>query len=407
MTHTMDSQRSYPRRRYLYHVHPILNSPQSQSTHDVAIPGKGDQPLRKGATFHSPTTPPSKEYDPVLNIPFLPRRSPTCPKDLENAIAAGDGRLNYILGAVDRSLSGLESFSSDSERTLVTDDLPVPRFVLNAHLDDSVCMDVDEEEDHFKPLSRQRSTANKHHASDSGIGSTVSDSEPSGLGDYQNMKDGKSTDDGTFRKLTWRSVTAPICHETGGRLSVSSLEAEGSAQTGINGLALSALGAVTGSQHTLSEQACRQIQKFIILPIIREDKLKDFHPLISGIPYRIARKEITCLRDLEKVLLWLAPVSSDPPVREWSLTYNLTLGVKKWSVSKESFRSFCEATIQCIHTTVDYLNEKDQRRPSDRPYTNGYFLDLVEQVRQYAASLAVSRSRLTSEKMTTNNNEGW
>ena len=64
-----------------------------------------------------------------------------------------------------------------------------------------------------------------------------------------------------------------------------------------------------GIHSVLSEYACRQIQRHIILPILREDKLKDFHPLVGGLPRRVARKEITCLRDLEKVLLWLAPVS--------------------------------------------------------------------------------------------------
>ena len=71
--------------------------------------------------------------------------------------------------------------------------------------------------------------------------------------------------------------------------------------------------------------------------------------------------------------------------------------MKKWSVSQASFLNFCETSIQCLHTTVNHLNDHDQRRPTDRPYTNGYFLDLVEQIRQYAAMLAVSRARMASE----------
>ena len=71
---------------------------------------------------------------------------------------------------------------------------------------------------------------------------------------------------------------------------------------------------------------------------------------------------------------------------------------KKWSISKTSFLGFCTTSIQCIHTTVEYLNENDQRRPTDRPYTNGYFLDLVEQVQQYAAMLAASRSTTSSDQ---------
>lgn len=42
---------------------------------------------------------------------------------------------------------------------------------------------------------------------------------------------------------------------------------------------------------------------------------------------------------------------------------------------------------------MTHLNERDQRLPTDRPYTNGYFLDLVAQIRQYAAMIAASRER--------------
>lgn len=152
-----------------------------------------------------------------------------------------------------------------------------------------------------------------------------------------------------------------------------------------------------GSQHALSEYACRQIQKHIILPIIREDRLKSFHPLVGGLPARVARREITCLRDLEKVLLWLAPVSNDiPPWTDHSVTSFVSV-MQKWSVSKTSFLLFCETSIQCIHTTVEYLSENEQRRPTDRPYTQGYFLDLVEQVRQYAAMLSSTKARAISD----------
>lgn len=146
-----------------------------------------------------------------------------------------------------------------------------------------------------------------------------------------------------------------------------------------------------GMPHALGEYACRQIQKYIIVPIIRKNALKDFHPLVAGIPYRVGRKEITCLRDLEKVLLWLAPVSQLHTLYGWSLAYLFLSRIKKWSVSKASFIRFCETSIQCIYTTVGHLNEPDQRRPSDRPYTNGYFLDLTEQVRQYAEMITASR----------------
>ena len=194
------------------------------------------------------------------------------------------------------------------------------------------------------------------------------------------------------------NVTLPLREGGTGAITTTSLATDtGRAHSGVNGTIASIMGPMNGTQHALSEYACRQIQKYIINPIVQEASLKDFHPLISGIPYRVERKEITCLRDLEKLLLWLAPVSySSSSWERRSVTHGFSSGVKKWSVSKASFLKFCETSIQCIHTTVDYLNEHDQRRPTDRPYTNGYFLDLTEQVRQYADILAASREAMAA-----------
>lgn len=63
------------------------------------------------------------------------------------------------------------------------------------------------------------------------------------------------------------------------------------------------------------------------------------------------------------------------------------------SKSPESYLLFCETSIQCIHTTVSYISERDQRRPTDTPYTNGYFVDLVEQVREYTRMMVAARQR--------------
>ena len=147
------------------------------------------------------------------------------------------------------------------------------------------------------------------------------------------------------------------------------------------------------NQPFLSPYACRQIQKHIIVPILKEGTLKEFHGLVKGIPLRVGRKEITCLRDLEKVLLWLAPVSPPFKFGQWRLAHGSGVGSQKFTTSRSSFVRFGETTIQCLHTTVPHLNEADLRKPADRPYTNGYFLDLTEQVRQYAAMITAARER--------------
>lgn len=382
----MTSPQTTPRRRILNKGTPSLTSLLPAPTEDESQ----DEPsinlsLRKSSTFHSPTTPPSHDDDPILNIPLLPRRSPTCPKDLEDAVVSGDDRIRHLLGVVDRSLSGLETFSTDSQDTLRAEDPPLPRGVLDAHVREPDKMDIDQPSG--LPPSHKRRTGAKHHSSDSGIGSTVSSSNASSSRNHPGKIPVSDLHQSWLNVNTFIAIKQETLQDSGFP-SVSEIK------SGINGNTLLSSGSVTGSQHALSEYACRHIQKHLIAPIIGDESLKHFHPLVRGIPYRVGRKEITCLRDLEKVLLWLAPVSesicacrivfsSDPDVCE-----------KKWSLSRKSFLDFCETTIQCLHTTVEYLSEPDQRRLTDRPYTNGYFLDLTEQVRQYAAMISAKRARM-------------
>lgn len=333
-------------------------------------PDERNPPLRKSATFHSPTSPPDQEDDPILNISRLSKRSPTCPKALEDAVAAGEKRAANILGVFEHNLLGSRDSSSDSMRILGVEDLPVPGFLIKAHVGGLDSMDIDQPDDHhhINP-SRGRRQAHKHHSSDSGIGSTVTDSEDINEPHIKLEK------------------TSPLS-------SVHEI------QSGINGSTTNA-GPQIATPHVLSEAACRKINEHIIVPIVRDNSLKNYHRFVTSIPYRVARKEITCLRDLEKVLLFLAPVSRSYWIWILSLAHALVCDSKKWSVSRASFIKFCEASIQCIHTTVEYLNEPDQRRPTDAPYTNGYFLDLTEQMRQYAAMITASRERLAAGRAPT------
>ena len=379
----MTSPHPHPRRRYITKDVPTFCEPSHNhfpSRHVVPIDEAGS-PLKKSATFHSPKSPPTPEHDPILNFPSLPRRSPTCPRALE-AVAAGEKRIAQLLGAVDRSLIGLERFSTDSQETLRAEDLPVPRFVLDAHVPEPDAMDVDRPSDRTQ-VTRQR---RKHHASDSGIGSSITGSEDSWSGDLTGMT--LSLHPFKSNLETHRRLAQKLAH-----LNMSAQAPTAVVRSGINGRAGPKEDSALTTQNVLNEYACRQIQKHIILPIVREDSLKSFHSLVKGIPQRVGRKEITCLRDLEKVLLLLAPVSASYHVWARSSAHRLVFGAKKWSESKASFLNFCYTSIQCIHTTVDYLSDREQRRPTDRPYTNGYFLDLREQIRQYAAELSAARER--------------
>ncbi|SMY20293.1 unnamed protein product [Zymoseptoria tritici ST99CH_1A5] len=184
------------------------------------------------------------------------------------------------------------------------------------------------------PLARHHS-----HNSDSGLGSSVADSVDS-------ISSGKGSTESAY------TVTA--AHQSPASRSLSEISDACEEERG------------------LSKYAAEQIHKYIIKPILREDSLKEFHELIKTVPERIGDKEIKNLRDLEKTLIFLAP---------------------DYSRSPSKYLRFCERTIRVLHTTVTTLHESDQRAPTDRPYTQGYFFDLVEQIRRYAAILAITREK--------------
>lgn len=129
----------------------------------------------------------------------------------------------------------------------------------------------------------------------------------------------------------------------------------------------------------LGSRAVNRIHEHILRPLRAKPSLRDFEPIVLDIPRRIHEKEIICLRDLEKTLIFMAP--------ERTKTAALYL-------------DFCLTSIRCIQATVEYLSDREQIRSGDRPYTNGYFIDLVEQIRQYAGQLAAAKDRAADNNNT-------
>ncbi|PPJ60250.1 hypothetical protein CBER1_01302 [Cercospora berteroae] len=184
-------------------------------------------------------------------------------------------------------------------------------------------------------------TRHHSHSSDSGIGSSIAD----------------STESIATAKNSSRTATG-----------VPSSPASQS---------FSSISEAADEERCLSKYAGEQIHKHIVQPILKESALSDFHELIKSVPTRIGDKEIKNLRDLEKTLIFLAP---------------------DYSVSPSKYLQFCERTIRVLHTTVTTLHESDQRAPTDRPYTQGYFFDLVEQIRRYATILAATREQQAKQE---------
>ncbi|KAJ5594059.1 Zinc finger C2H2 [Penicillium hispanicum] len=321
MTATSQAQpaRVHPRRR------PVLDGPLPSLATDSSVT---KMQLKKGETFHTPTSPPADERDPVLNIRSLPHRSPTS----LDSIAITEQKMASILERLTLDCSDEESGESASSPKDF-----FPPDVLEAGVEDESrrssalrrpSLDGD------LPSPAKETHDDHDHESDSGLGTSVSSCEALSAPETRENK---------------CSTGASVAFDVG-----------------------------PTSRPQLNLTACKQIERYILVPILREPKLRPFHPLIQSIPTRIVNRKIVCLRDLEKCLLWVAPFSH---------------ALQKFASSHLSYLNFSEFTIQCLHSAASHLNDREQRLPTDRPYTNGYFLDLVEQVRRYAAMIRASRER--------------
>jgi hypothetical protein len=147
----------------------------------------------------------------------------------------------------------------------------------------------------------------------------------------------------------------------------------------------------------LSARASNRIHEHILKPLLAKSSLKDFHPIVKDCPRRIHGKEIVCLRDLEKTLIFMAPVSDvfcddvDDDVAG-AVAYWFSR-LKERTKTAALYLDFCLTSIRCIQATVEFLSDREQTRPHDRPYTNGYFVDLVDQIKQYAQQVQAAKEK--------------
>ncbi|KGO69953.1 Zinc finger, C2H2 [Penicillium italicum] len=248
-----EPSRVHPRRR------PVLNTALPTLSSDSP---DSKMPLKKGETFHTPTSPPSSDRDPVLNFRSLPHRSVT---SLE-AISVAEERMTSILGRL--TLETTEDQSSE----VAGGESPLESGLTHSNSQSNSPRSSNEEDRSIPiPLDGKKARQQHSHESDSGLGTSLSSEE--GLTDSQNK-----VNDGIHDNQS--AITSSI----------------------------SAFDIGSSPKRQLGPAACKQIERFVLVPILKEPRLKPFHALVRSVPQRIINKQIVCLRDLEKTLLWLAPV---------------------------------------------------------------------------------------------------
>ena len=289
--------------------------------------------LKKGATFHSPTTPSPSER--VFRPPPLPCRSHT---NLDDVIDAHRRRVALTLGDIDKALAGLstdDSPASARRKAFRDDSLPIPRGVLDHTLDSAMTKEQPAERRVLRPRTRRPS---RYHDSDSGLGTSVASTS---------------------------EKEAAVKKEKAVKTSAVTKSAAARSTT-------------TATLPGLSARATSRICEHTLKPLLGKSSFKDFHPLLLECPKKIQEKQIVCLRDLEKTLLLVAPER-----------------IK----SAKLYLDFCLTTIRCIQATVEYLSDREQTRPRDVPYSSGYFIDLVDQIRHYAQQLSDAKAKGNPDEM--------
>jgi hypothetical protein len=321
--------------------------------------------LRKGATFHSP---PSPEAEETFTIPGPPRRAQST---LEDVVDAHKRRVALNLADIDRGLAAVEDRSPTARQSFPDEADPIPQGFLNHTVgtptESSYGPIMDGVMSKEPSLIGRRSLRPRHNRrpsrySDSALGSSIG------------SRSGKTAADTLVTSVTEDTQTKT-------KAAASAITRSAAANSTIENLP------------RLSSRASNRIQEHVLRPLLAKSSLKDFHPIVKDCPRRIHGKEIVCLRDLEKTLIFMAPVSDIQ-------TDNVVEGVAHWfSRLKERTKTaalyldFCLTSIRCIQATVEFLSDREQTRPHDRPYTNGYFVDLVDQIKQYAQQVQAAKEK--------------
>jgi hypothetical protein len=346
--------------------------------------------LQKGNTFHASSSLPTDD-DPILSIHHLARRSPTCSQSMLASWLSDKTDVSESLRDFDETFSGARGRRSSTRRRSNDQQVKVRRGSITSDegIGSSVISSASD-----KSLSQKFERALDLLEKDSGLGSSVGDrTSVSAEEDSSAPKD-------LIQGWLVRCLLMCSCG------SDNSLAVTNSSTPATRSKRRTPTSAVTQSiappqnsnrQPLLSSFARKKINKYIIAPILREERFEDFHPLVSSLG--IKSNKVRCLRDVERSLIFQPLVST---VLSSLSTPSDTTSAKTFDITPQQYRTFGEFSIQLVLDTYQQLPETEQRRAADRPYDNGYFLDLVQQVGRLAAQVGQARGQNeTTDEATT------
>lgn len=347
--------------------------------------------LSKGATFHVPSSPPANDDDPVLSIRHLARRSPTSSHaSLMSLISDKRDVAAQSIQDFEHTFSGARGKRSSTHRRLSSDfERQLRQYKRAASpLDEGLGSSISpsSERELAKTLSRALSFQ------DSALGSSV---KSEGIAAAEDNVSAQDLIQGWLARCV-RTEGAGVNTYS----EETNFEPSRTRQPGERTSTQSAVSqSIAPRSHLrtprLSKFAKQKLKKNIFDPILQEERFEFFHPLVASLGSK-TNKSIACLRDLEKSLILQSQVSTAPDLTDDPDTYRLWLLAQTLAVSQQLYRTFGEFSVQLVLDTYQHLAESEQRRPTERPYDSGYFLDLVQQVGRLAAQVGRRREAIVN-----------
>lgn len=332
----------------------------------------------------------------MLSIRHLARRSPTCSQSslISLLFEKEDGATRSIKD-FERTFSGARGRQRAHRRG--SDEFSVSR---GAHISTGLPSDEGFGSSVSTPTDKDLTRAFERALDlDSGLGSSIQSESAKGtrvqLGVDVSEEDGLAVADliqGWIARCILMDFGA-IDTQVAGVVSKASKTRQHSLASEAQSAIIRSISPVIPSssrQPHLTNFAHKKFANNILHPILREDRFKFFHPLVATLGSR-TNKTIKCLRDLEQSLIFEPLVSTILGLFSKTNTYLSFPTSKRLAISHTLYRSFGEFSIQLVLDTFHHLSEPEQRRASDRPYDNGYFLDLVQQVGRLAAQVGAAR----------------
>ena len=336
--------------------------------------------LSKGATFHQPSSP-STEDDPVISVAHLSKPSTTCTSSsFASWLYSGRETAADVIADFEQTFSGARGPRSATRRRSAREFednlLAKAQHRASSPVDSGIGSSIGSPSE--KNLSRTLEkaldlTSNK----DSAIGASV---EGSVAGSEQLIQ-------GWLHRcvLICSSYIDSFSTDTNATKAKRATRSSGAGPAPLTIIRYPIPSPKKDSQPALGQFARRQIYKRLFAPLLQEARFEEFRPIVAGTR---KNKSLRCLRDIEQSLINQPVVSTIYPL----LKARSDKPRKTLTVTPSQYRSFGELTIQLVIDTYQHLSEVEQRRPVDRAYDNGYFLDLVQQVQQLAAHIGSSNT---------------